>query len=500
MISICILNWNRVDTLIQTMKVLRNLKVENEVIIFDQNSKDGSVEYIKSLKGVSYILSPKNVGNSISRNQMIRMAKYDYVFLLDSDIVPMENSIECMYNFMIRNKPFSFIGYDYENCSANVESTTKFEREIKLTDLHQNIRIALTQYGMFRKADLLKCPFPEFYPFSEEGWGAEDDLVGMAITDNRLGLTGKIMNRTYYHNFPKSSWSYIEGEVHLWYALRYIIYRYFDMFLTPTQKIEVLVSGKLPTTKLDFVKYHWELGNNWGDIATDWVFKEYFPFFEFEENSDNLLFFGGSIIDHYQNAVKKFNKEFKKIHMFGVGVISDSYKLPDIDFEIHPRGNITKGMLVKNNVPTNDAVGDVLQLLALMPLTDSDTERTLIIQDVFNDILISDEGDVYKISEFTPKVNGNVPFMEFFQFLESTQTYNSIISSQIHPYLYYLCSGKTANLIVKDFRAGDLQYFSNVKFNSTVEDSLKARLEMQKNIPKFVDTLFKVLKSKVINI
>jgi hypothetical protein len=272
------------------------------------------------------------------------------------------------------------------------------------------------------------------------------------------------------------------------------------MFLTPTQKIEVLVSGKLPTTKLDFVKYHWELGNNWGDIATDWVFKEYFPFFEFEENSDNLLFFGGSIIDHYQNAVKKFNKEFKKIHMFGVGVISDSYKLPDIDFEIHPRGNITKGMLVKNNVPTNDAVGDVLQLLSLIPLTESDTERTLIIQDVFNDILISDEGDVYKISEFTPKVNGNVPFMEFFQFLESTQTYNSIISSQIHPYLYYLCSGKTANLIVKDFRAGDLQYFSNLKFNSTVEDSLKARLEMQKNIPKFVDTLFKVLKSKVINI
>jgi len=498
MVSICILNWNRVDTLIQTMKVLRNLKLENEIIIFDQNSTDGSVEYIKSLKGVSCILSPKNVGNSISRNQMIRMAKYDYLFLLDSDIVPMENSIECMYDFMIRNKPFSFIGYDYENCSTDLQATTKFEKGIKLTDLHQNIRIALTQYGMFRKADLLKCPFPEFYPFSEEGWGAEDDLVGMAITDNRLGLTGKIMNRTYYHNFPKSSWNYIEGEVHRWYALRYIIYRYFDLFLTPTQKIEVLVSGKLPTTKLDFVKYHWELGNNWGDVATDWVFKEYFPFFEFEESSDNLLFFGGSIIEHYQNAVKKFNKEFKKIHMFGVGVISNVNKLPEVSFEIHPRGTTTQQVLVNSKISTDTPVGDVLQLLSLIPKQTSKEEKTILIQDVFSDILISENGDTFRISEFTSNVNKSVPFMDFFEFLKSTENYNYIISSQIHPYLYYVCSGKSAKLIVKDFRAGDLRYFSNIKFDSTAEDSLNVRLEMQKNIPRMVDTLYSVLKPKVL--
>jgi glycosyltransferase involved in cell wall biosynthesis len=494
MVSICILNWNRVETLIQSIKVLRNLKIENEILIFDQNSKDGSVEFIKSLKGVKSILSPVNVGNSISRNQMIKMAKYDYVFLLDSDIVPIENSIESLYEFMVKNKPFSFVGYDYQNYSTDPSKVVRFEKGITLKDVKTNIRIALTQYGIFRKSDLLKCPFPSFFPFDQEGWGAEDDLVGMAIVDNNLGLTGMVTGRTYYHNFPKSSWNYIEDEVHRLYALRYIVYRYFDWFLSAQQKIEVLNSGKLPITKLDLIKYHWEVGENWGDVATDWAFKEYFPFFNFNKDSENLLFFGGSIIEHYTNATKKFNKKFTNLYMFGVGIVNDTFKVPDIDFKIYPRGYASEKILKKHGVNTNTPVGDVLQLLSLIPLTEPYREKTLVIQDVFEDMLISEEGDTFKISKQIPNVNKSATFLDFFEFLESTNSYNSITSSQIHPYFYYISAGRAANLIVKDLRAEDLRFFSNLKWNSKHQDSLQARVEMQKKIPLFVDTLFKMLK------
>ena len=209
MISICILSMNRLDTLKLTFEVLKNLRIENEVIVFDQNSTDGSVEFLKEQDNVKLFISDTNVGNSVSRNKMIQSCKYDYILLLDSDIVPIKNSIECLYEFMIQNNEYSFIGYHYNQYSDNLSKVTPIENGIQINDVITGIRLALTQYGLFRRNDLLKCPFPEFEPFNQKGWCAEDDMVGMAINDGGVGLTGMVKGRVYYHNHPKSSWEYI---------------------------------------------------------------------------------------------------------------------------------------------------------------------------------------------------------------------------------------------------------------------------------------------------
>lgn len=494
MISICILNMNRVDTLKETFSVLNKLSVENEIIVFDQNSNDGSVEFLKEQNDVKLFLSDTNVGNSISRNKMIQSCKYDYVLLLDSDIVPIKNSIECLYRFMIMNKNYSFIGYDYENCSNSKSQVSKTEIGIDETDIVKGIRIALTQYGIFRKKDLLECPFPEFEPFNQEGWGAEDDLVGMTIKDNEIGLTGKIKGRTYYHDHQKSSWKYINDEVERLYALRYIIYKYFDLFLTPMQKKQTLQSGILSKTKLDIMKYHWEDGNNFGDVATDWCWKKYFPFFELSNDSDNLLFFGGSIAEHYPNAKKKYQKDFKKLIMFGVGIWSDKYTLPNIDFEIYPRGYETGRSFRRNGLKTKEVAGDVLQLLSLLPYNETKTNKTILIQDVFSNTPIDAVGDKVRISEQIPWYEEPSPNLNFNEFIESINTYDDIVSSQIHPFYYYVASGKKAKLIPKDLRATDLFYLSNMKLESDESNSLNCRKEMQIQIPHMVDLLFDILK------
>jgi hypothetical protein len=304
---------NAVGTLKKTFEVLKSLNIEHEILVWDQNSNDGSVEFLKLNPTVKLYCSSKNVGNSISRNKMIRDSKYDYILLLDSDIVPIENSIECLYQFMMNNIEYSFIGYDYNNHSTNIDEITPFEFGINVDDVKTGIRIALTQYGLFRKKDLLLCPFPEFYPFNQEGWGAEDDMIGMAINDGGVGLTGMVKGRMYYHNHSKSSWNYINDEVHRLYALRYIIYKYFSLFLSGDQKIQTLQSNEIPLTCLDLTKYHWEIGNNFGDVATDWVWNKYFPFFKLKQNSKNLLFFGGSIVEHLDNARNKFNIYIKNL-------------------------------------------------------------------------------------------------------------------------------------------------------------------------------------------
>jgi glycosyltransferase involved in cell wall biosynthesis len=511
MVSICILNMNRVETLKKTFEVLSGLNIEHEILVWDQNSNDGSIEFLKNQTNVKLFLSDKNVGNSISRNRMIENSKYEYVFLLDSDIVPIPNSIECLHQFMIENSEYSFIGYDFSKSTLNPDNVTPYESGIELKDVQKNIRIALTQYGMFRRRDLLKCPFPEFYPFNQEGWGAEDDLVGIAIVDGKIGLSGMIMNRVYYHNFPKSSWDYIEGEVHILYALRFIMYRYFDWFLSVEQKIETLQTNKIPTTKLDLTKYHWEFGGNFGDVATDWVWKTYFPFFELNDNSDNLLFFGGSIIDHYENVTILSNKEFKKLYMFGVGVYTPYFNLPNVDFEIYPRGHETERLIKERGFETKDVVGDVLQLLSLIPYKKSKKTDTLLIQDVFFKTPISESGyDIIRVADIIPTDEEPAEFVNMVDFLDKTVDYNSIISSQIHPFYYYVVSGKSAKLVRKevspgvlDVRPDDLSFKKNLRFTeneftaleSDEQNSINCRLEIQQHIPRMIESLFNLLKN-----
>lgn len=493
MISICILNMNRLNTLKRTFSILNELDIENEILVFDQNSTDGSVEFLNKQKNVKLFLSDKNVGNSISRNKMIQSCKYDYILLLDSDIVPIYKSVESLYLFMIENPQYSFVGYDYESCSNIENKITEVELGIRQEDVVSGIRIALTQYGMFRKKDLLECPFPEFEPFNKEGWGAEDDLVGMTIHDNNIGLTGKIKGRVYYHDYQKSSWQFIDDEVERLYALRYIVYKYFDLFLTPIQKKQSLQSKELPTVKLDLAKYHWEDGYNFGDIATDWVWNKYFPFFELTVDSENLLFFGGSIIEHYPNAKRKYNREFKKIIMFGVGVWSDSYMLPSIEFELYPRGFETGKSLRRNGLKTKKTVGDVLQLLSLLPYKQSRKTSILSIQDVFKKIETPKTENIVRVSQHNPWFEHPAPYVNLSDFLESVSDYSGIVSSQIHPFLYYVSSGKSATLIEKDLRAKDLLYFSNLRFDSDDTASMNCRKQMHNNIPKMIDTLFSIL-------
>ena len=87
-------------------------------------------------------------------------------------------------------------------------------------------------------------------------------------------------------------------------------------------------------------------------------------------------------------------------------------------------------------------------------------------------------------------------------FLDSIEEYNSIVSSQIHPYYYYLASGKSAKLIPKeitkgilDTRPSDLSFINNFKLESTYDNSMKCRLDMQINTPKMIDILFNLLKN-----
>lgn len=105
-ISVIIVNYNVEYFLEQCLNsVFDALKnIEGEVFVVDNNSIDGSVEMVKQQFPQAQLIANKNnVGFSVANNQAIRIAKGDYVLLLNPDTVVEEDTFQKCIDFMDKN-------------------------------------------------------------------------------------------------------------------------------------------------------------------------------------------------------------------------------------------------------------------------------------------------------------------------------------------------------------------------------------------------------------
>ncbi|WP_054846375.1 glycosyltransferase family 2 protein [Sulfuracidifex tepidarius] len=84
-IPIVVLNYNGLHLLKLYLDSVLRTEYPNEVIVVDNGSKDGSLEYLKS-KGVKVIPLDRNYGPSYARNVAIRTFKTKYMAFLDNDV------------------------------------------------------------------------------------------------------------------------------------------------------------------------------------------------------------------------------------------------------------------------------------------------------------------------------------------------------------------------------------------------------------------------------
>jgi len=88
LISIIILNYNRMDDLKLCLdSIRRNTPEKHEIIVVDNASTDGSREYLRTLEYITLIENPTNIGCPPARAQALSLAKGDYVILLDNDTI-----------------------------------------------------------------------------------------------------------------------------------------------------------------------------------------------------------------------------------------------------------------------------------------------------------------------------------------------------------------------------------------------------------------------------
>lgn len=112
-LSIILVNYNTVNLTRQCLQSIYNYLncMDYEVILVDNSSSDGSVECIKNeFPNVIIIANQTNLGFGKANNQAFKIAKGEYVFLLNTDTIIVDNSIQKLVLFLDEHKEISIVG------------------------------------------------------------------------------------------------------------------------------------------------------------------------------------------------------------------------------------------------------------------------------------------------------------------------------------------------------------------------------------------------------
>lgn len=96
MISVIIPNYNGENILKPCLQAVINQNLENiEIIVIDNASSDSSLDIIQSID-CKVIRNEVNTGFAVAVNQGIKMATYEYVFLLNNDVIIAPNTLQVL--------------------------------------------------------------------------------------------------------------------------------------------------------------------------------------------------------------------------------------------------------------------------------------------------------------------------------------------------------------------------------------------------------------------
>jgi len=102
-LTVVIVNYNVKYFLEQCLHAARKAasKISSEIIVVDNDSVDGSCQMMEEkFSEVRLISNKNNVGFSKANNQAIRIARGEYILLLNPDTVVEEDSFQKIVSFM----------------------------------------------------------------------------------------------------------------------------------------------------------------------------------------------------------------------------------------------------------------------------------------------------------------------------------------------------------------------------------------------------------------
>ena len=186
-LSIIIVNYNTINELSECIKSIRThtSDVKYEIVVVDNNSKDGSREMLESdLSDIKKIFLSFNSGFSYANNVAMKQVKSKYALLLNPDTYLIENSFKIMLEFLTQNPEIGAVGPIITNAEGKFSLTmSKFPSLFLLLLETLSFKNALRKYSLSkiqRKALSNKTEF-------EVDWISGGCLMVRTETYNHIG-------------------------------------------------------------------------------------------------------------------------------------------------------------------------------------------------------------------------------------------------------------------------------------------------------------------------
>lgn len=105
-VSFLIVNYKVGELVHQSIKSIEKwVKTPYEIIVFDNDSQDGSVQSLNGkYRYTKVIASKKNLGFGAGNNQAFEYSRGEFIFLLNPDTLLIDHSVDQMISFMKREK------------------------------------------------------------------------------------------------------------------------------------------------------------------------------------------------------------------------------------------------------------------------------------------------------------------------------------------------------------------------------------------------------------
>lgn len=212
--SIIILTYNQLEYTKVCINSIKNYNRNDncEIIIVDNKSTDGTVEWIKEQEGIKYILNSENKGFPAGCNQGIEISnKSNDIFLLNNDTVIMPNSIFNLRMGLYSNEKIGATGAVSNNVSYYQQISEIYDDFDKYMDyaLCNNIsneicyeeRIKLVGFAMLIKREVLDKVGLLDEIFTPGNF--EDDDISLRIISEGYKLL--LCKDSYIHHFGSVS-------------------------------------------------------------------------------------------------------------------------------------------------------------------------------------------------------------------------------------------------------------------------------------------------------
>lgn len=134
-ISVVILNYRGLSDTLECINSVKNSQLETEVqiVVVDNNSRDGSQKSLKKVKGIKLIVNEENLGYSGGNNVGIKLALKDnatHVCILNNDAILEKKALSNLLNASSENtivspKIYFFPGYEFHKARYKKEDLGK---------------------------------------------------------------------------------------------------------------------------------------------------------------------------------------------------------------------------------------------------------------------------------------------------------------------------------------------------------------------------------------